>query len=261
MMPDRVGKVGVGVDGPVVAGPSIDGRPPVIAEAHWPFRPANWNGVLVLGEAQNLATSAGTPAQVRAYSLEAQGLGSPDERAGRLTSLPAFMPAGWSGQTIHVKPWHSGPLRMAVACHGHDPDRCAVTNAVPWAWTKGGKDDNTMLGRKAVVEAAAAFLTTLFPRQPRTVYACGGRAQAVTAAAGWDVARWRQGSYRSLWHDRRAWRGAFTVEAILAALPAEVRRTFRERQAREAAGGMKGAMKPEWVALFVAQTLGVISGP
>lgn len=88
----------------------------VVPQPYVPFIPKNWNGVLVLAEAQNL--SKGSP------DLEWLKSATADERIFRL---------GRDGR-IAIQPWEDGSLKLAVeAALGIRAARTAVSNAVPWS--------------------------------------------------------------------------------------------------------------------------------
>lgn len=88
----------------------------VVPEPYVPFIPNNWNGVLVLAEAQNL--SKGSP------DVEWLTSATSDEKIFRL---------GRDGR-IAIQPWEDGSLKLAVeAALGIRADWTAVSNAVPWS--------------------------------------------------------------------------------------------------------------------------------
>jgi hypothetical protein len=88
----------------------------VVPEPYVPFIPKDWNGVLVLAEAQNL--SKGSP------DVEWLKSATANERIFRL---------GRDGR-IAIQPWEDGSLKLAVeATLGFRADRTAVSNAVPWS--------------------------------------------------------------------------------------------------------------------------------
>ena len=88
----------------------------VVPQPYVPFIPKNWNGVLVLAEAQNL--SKGSP------DVEWLKSATADERISRL---------GREGR-IAIRPWEDGSLKLAVeAALGISSAKTAVSNAVPWS--------------------------------------------------------------------------------------------------------------------------------
>lgn len=193
-------------------------RAPVTSIPHLPYIPPDWNGVLVLGEAQNLSNAAG--GQVAIYSNAVRKMVEEGDERGLALRLTAS--AGWPDDfgdrpRVHVKPWHTGPVRLALACQepAIDWQRCAVSNAVPWAWiTAKGTDHNAMLKVPAVREGALRFLRVLFEgHPPALVVACGGKAHAVARRLGWPWLAWRQGSGRSLTWERRCHKGE-DIEAL-----------------------------------------------
>lgn len=113
----------------------------MIREPYLPYVPANWNGVLVLAEAQQLAG----PKQ---YHELLRGL-SAEQRMDRL-SLP--YPSG-----IGVGPWDDGTAKLALKAMMPELDlsQVAVGNAVPWSCrTESGTNANPT---EAMWRQAAAF--------------------------------------------------------------------------------------------------------
>jgi hypothetical protein len=88
----------------------------VVPQPYVPFVPKNWNGVLVLAEAQNL--SKGSP------DVEWLKSATPDERIFRLRR----------DRRIAIQPWEDGSLKLAVeAALGIRAARTAISNAVLWS--------------------------------------------------------------------------------------------------------------------------------
>ena len=91
----------------------------MVPEPYLPYLPDQWNGVLVLAEAQQLAGA-------REYLRWLRGL-PPEQRMIRL-STPN--PSG-----VGVGPWDNGIVKLAVKAMMPDiqPEEVAVGNAVPWS--------------------------------------------------------------------------------------------------------------------------------
>lgn len=60
----------------------------------------------------------------------------------------------------HVGPWDDGHLKMAVELLGFDPERTAVSNAVPWT-IKDGKQNRNPDGQ--LIECAKRFWSDIMP--------------------------------------------------------------------------------------------------
>jgi hypothetical protein len=89
-----------------------------LPEPYIPFVPGNWNGGLVLAEAQNHGARSGD------YLPWLRGLDS----KGRMLRL--YM----RGEQLGCQPWDDGSLKLAVTCiSASGPERWAVCNAVLWS--------------------------------------------------------------------------------------------------------------------------------
>lgn len=113
-----------------LAGILCDLRPPqgvdvVIAEPYIPFIPADWSGVLVLAEAQNLSDSEAPYTK----KLTSPSTSSAD-RIGRLGSK--LFEKELRGH-LGVRPWDDGSLKLALEAIGIDHTLAAVSNAVLWS--------------------------------------------------------------------------------------------------------------------------------
>lgn len=138
----------------------------VIAEAYLPYLPPDWNGMLVLAEAQNLSRGH------RKYVDELRAL----DARGRMTRLRG-------GSSVGVAPWDDGSLKLAVAsAFGADCSQIAVSNAVPWSRRK---DDGSNANPSAEMTAwAAAFWKDLLPLvRPERIITAGKVAQDVITQA------------------------------------------------------------------------------
>jgi len=92
----------------------------VLGEPYIPYFPNDWNGVLVLAEAQNLSNSN------TAYVNELKSLSS-DERIKRLNLSNGIGNLG-------IAPWDDGSLKLAVeSAFNIKVENTAVSNAVLWS--------------------------------------------------------------------------------------------------------------------------------
>ena len=136
----------------------------VIREAFVPYVPPQWNGCLVLAEAQNLSNTNG------GYVRRLQGLSSRD-RMNRFAKGPA------------VAPWDDGSLPCAIeAAFGLDSSQAAVSNAVPWSRvTVGGANANPSAEME---DKAVQFWRDLLPLiEPTLVISAGNVAARVLKRA------------------------------------------------------------------------------
>jgi len=122
----------------------------VVPEPYAPYVPSNWNGILVVAEAQNLA---GDTPYVKALISA-----STEERIRRLyEDAPAH---------LRIGPWDDGTLKLAVTAAWPDftYERFAISNAVPWSQANGTRNLNP---EKLLYAPAVAFwrqiLATLKP--------------------------------------------------------------------------------------------------
>lgn len=100
----------------------------VVPEPYIPYVPPDWNGTLVVSEAQNLAGGTSYVQRILAAA--------PAERVQRLY---------WEGSTdLGIAPWDDGTLKLAVAATWPllSPDGFAVSNAVLWSQTSGARNIN-----------------------------------------------------------------------------------------------------------------------
>jgi hypothetical protein len=135
--------------------------PAVVPEPYIPYIPEDWNGILVLAEAQNLSDTN------RAYR---EKLLAADTRLryGRLGPIYG----------IGIEPWADGTMPFAVeAAFGVDPKQCAISNAIPWSQAVGRTN---VTPATAMIRAAAPFLLEVLRElRPNTVLVCGKRSQWV----------------------------------------------------------------------------------
>jgi len=99
----------------------------VIPEPYLPYVPDNWNGILVLGEAQNLSPPNDP------YVKWLRGLDS-KSRMRRLGACKSGI--------IGVQPWDDGNIPLALkSINGNmDLSKVAISNAVPWSRSKDRKN-------------------------------------------------------------------------------------------------------------------------
>lgn len=99
-----------------------------IPEPYIPFVPDNWNGGLVLAEAQNHGTKS------REYLEWLRGLSIED----RMLRLYKY------GEILGCQPWDDGSLKFALACvFDSAPAQWAVGNSVLWSRVhRSGRNDN-----------------------------------------------------------------------------------------------------------------------
>ncbi len=149
----------------------------VLPEPYVPFLPAGSPTILVLAESQNLSD-----ARHDAYAtyLTARTT-TPRQRFLRLQDgKRAAIP---DAKGIGVQPWDDGTLPIAVrAALRVDPGEVAVSNAIPWSWTKGRANTRPFTG--PVIDLAGDFWREILEHlNPGTVIAAGGVAQKVVARA------------------------------------------------------------------------------
>ena len=145
--------------------------PTVIGEPYIPYVPPQWNGVLVLAEAQNLsATSQGYVDDLRSMSET--------DRMRRLDIDPD------SG--LGIQPWDDGhlPFALLAAYPEHETKTYAVSNAVPWSvrTAKSTNANPTPELRARAVEFWKAVLPIL---KPDTIVTAGKVAREVLDSA-WE---------------------------------------------------------------------------
>lgn len=131
-----------------------------------PYVPPNWNGLLVLAEAQNLSERNGDYVE-RLGALDSQGL---------MTRLCA-------GPTIGVAPWDDGSLKLALeSAFGADCGQTAVSNAVPWSRRQ--DDGSNANPSPEMIGWAVEFWKDLLPLlRPRHIITAGKIAQTVITLA------------------------------------------------------------------------------
>jgi hypothetical protein len=123
-------------------------------EPYIPFIPEDWNGILVVGEAQNLSGGDG------AY---ARGLRAKDQKSRFQRLAPGHRP---DPEAVGVKCWDDGYLKLAVAAAFPDEnvEHTAITHAIPWSQTdEAGKNIEP---NDALKEAAIKFWADLLKEWP-----------------------------------------------------------------------------------------------
>ena len=138
----------------------------VVPEPYIPLMPEQWNGTLVLAEAQNLAGKNGNyPMWLKAAS--------PEARIRRL---------GRNGQ-VGVGPWDNGSLKLAVeAALQLRAVECAISNGIPWSLVN-ADGNNQNPSKELVARSAALWAEMLVMLQPTHLVTVGVKAQAVVLAA------------------------------------------------------------------------------
>ncbi len=138
----------------------------VIREAYLPYVPPNWNGLLVLAEAQNLSERNGDYVE-RLKALDSRG------RMKRL----------YAGASTGVAPWDDGSLKLAVeSAFGADCSQTAVSNAVPWSRRR--DDGSNANPSSEMCDWAVAFWKDVLPLlRPERVITAGKVAREVIERA------------------------------------------------------------------------------
>jgi len=144
----------------------------VIPEPYVPYIPENWNGILVLAEAQNLSE------ENRVYRDGLKG----QSTNGRILRLINAQ----NKESIGVQPWDDGCVKLALKVMIPDIniDEVAVSNAVPWSCIQKGKNANPTDQMKM---QAGKFWKELFAAwQPnlKKIVVLGNVAEGVMRQAG-----------------------------------------------------------------------------
>ena len=140
-----------------------------VPEPYLPYVPDPWNGILVLAEAQQLASAN----EYREWLL---GLSS-DERIRRLYLR--------SPDNIGVGPWDDGSIKLGLLAMLPELrlTEVAVSNAVPWSWAKGRSNQNPTEEMQKIAAAFWRELLTAWRPEIRCVVAVGKPAQSVMTAS------------------------------------------------------------------------------
>jgi hypothetical protein len=146
-----------------------------LPEPYIPYIPQDWNGNLVLAEAQNHGTKS------RDYLKWLLSL-DPQNRMLRLY--------GNYADGVGCQPWDDGSLKLAVAAaFGDDPDCWAVSNAILWSRVDdGGRNDSAPCAwtQRESVTAWRDFLNVL---KPEWIVTAGKKARAVIDQTGYSGGR------------------------------------------------------------------------
>ncbi len=144
-----------------------------VPEPYIPFVPGNWNGGLVLAEAQNHG------AKSREYLEWLRGLNSRD----RMLRLYKH------DDKLGCQPWDDGSLKFALTCVSDSaPERWAVCNAVLWSRVHGsGRNDNP--SECMTENSVRLWMEYLKLLKPNVVVTAGKVANTVMDKAGCQVAR------------------------------------------------------------------------
>ncbi len=145
----------------------------IIREPYLPYVPDPWNGILVLAEAQQLASAV-------KYRQRLEGLSS-DERVRRLYV--------WLGDGLGVRPWDDGSIKLGLKAMRSDLrlEEVAVSNAVPWSCAEGKANRNPT---DEMRQAAVAFwheLLAVWEPEIRAVVTVGKTARLVMKATGFKA--------------------------------------------------------------------------
>lgn len=146
--------------------PAIQDLEVVISQPYIPWVPDNWNGLLVLAEAQNLSkTNQGYVDQLRKMSAE--------EQVCRLCDP----------NNLGIEPWDDSSLKLAVeAALSESWNQTAVSNAVLWSQITATSANQTPSDELIVLS------TRLWPQlldvlQPKLVVSAGKIANGVVDVA------------------------------------------------------------------------------
>ena len=121
----------------------------VIKEPYIPFIPENWNGYLVLSEAQNLSAA-------NSEYVDHLRSSKPEQRFFRLGNL----------DNVGIQPWDDGSLKIAIqSAIGIQANETAVSNSVVWSLVN--PEGNNENPSKELIKLSSSFwgeiLTLLNP--------------------------------------------------------------------------------------------------
>jgi hypothetical protein len=146
---------------------------------HLPKSPKEWNGILVLAEAQNLSS-----AKVRQYRESLEALHKAGDYEALHDRLNGDLHESSGLQGVGIGPWDDGTIKLAVAVlRGVETiDQLAVSNAVLWSSKTNAAREKIARQSKT---ASVQFWRDLLPiLQPTEVWAFGGTAREVMRRAG-----------------------------------------------------------------------------
>ncbi len=136
----------------------------ILREPYIPFIPDDWNGLLVLAEAQNLSSTN------QSYVDQLLSCSSYD-RICRFKHL----------EDVGVQPWDDGSIKIAIeASLGVNADQTAVSNAVLWSRVKLNRT-NDRPNDELVERSVAIWLEILEELNPKKVLTVGKIAENIIA--------------------------------------------------------------------------------
>lgn len=139
----------------------------VLPEPYVPFIPANWNGILVTAESQNLSQKN---AEYRDWLLKQ----SQTKRIRRL----------YEREPIAIAPWNDGTIPIALqASMSARPEDTAVMNAVPWSMRGDGRK-NANPDKALIVHSISFWKDLLTAVRPRILLVCGRPGRKIFEAVG-----------------------------------------------------------------------------
>jgi len=162
-----------GIPGVVVPEPYIP---------HFPEPMDQWNGTLVVAEAQNLGA---TEAPYRMLLQKDSAAGRRERLWNRLNQGEFYR----KGSGIGIGPWDDGTMKLTVAVlRGADAvHQVAVSNAVVWSASAGGATENL---DKRMLKASADFWRDLLDfLRPNDILAFGSTARTVMRRTGFPPER------------------------------------------------------------------------
>jgi hypothetical protein len=146
---------------------------------HFPDGGNEWNGILVVAEAQNLSD------RFSHYRSKLEALSRSGDREELWDRLNRSLFC--DGPAIGIGPWDDGTIKLSVAClRGVDSvDQVAVSNAVVWSAREGGASEHL---RREMTEASTQFwIDILRVLRPREILAFGSTARRVMHHTGFPA--------------------------------------------------------------------------
>jgi len=142
----------------------------VIKEPYIPYIPADWSGVLVLAESQNLSVN----------NLDYINF------LNKLTVTERIQRLEKSGESVGVYPWDDGSLKLAVqASLKIEPSRVGVSNAVLWS-QRGDNSENINPDLNLQLRSTELWKELLPMLKPKKIICCGKIAKNVIDATKWS---------------------------------------------------------------------------
>ncbi len=135
----------------------------VIREPYIPYVPENWNGVLVLAEAQNLSSTNDSYV----------------EKLKRMSSKERYKRLNEHHNDLGIQPWDDGSLKLAIeSALMIDADTTAVSNAV--VWSQVDELNRNITPSTKLIDLSTKFWTDLLPLKiPEHIVTCGNTAHRV----------------------------------------------------------------------------------